>query len=275
MERSLAYLDPQTDPQADVLAHLLMAAGRMGDGQSLEEAGEHLRKALRIAADDGLADMSARIYFILGTMHAERGDLTDAIRAYEEAIRQSEVAGNPYQAVLGHNNAAYHALLAGDLAAAREHVTTGLALAEARALRLPLQYLYSTRGELALAGQQWDEAEDWFKRGIVEAERNGNLLQVANYTANLSLAARGRGDLDGALMLLETAREQAEKLAAPYLQEQIDLWLAELFLERGERAAAAEALTRAEARLEGRQYGRLEAWAARLRQDLSRRGSVG
>jgi ATP/maltotriose-dependent transcriptional regulator MalT len=130
--------------------------------------------------------------------------------------------------------------------------------------------LYSTRGEIALAEHQWDEAESWFKRGLAETEHYGNLEQAANYRANLGLAARGRGDLDSALTLLETARTSAAGLTAPHLQTQIDLWLAELYLERGERAAAGEALARAEARLAGGERKRLTSQMSNLKSQIDR-----
>ncbi|MGH2523083.1 MAG: hypothetical protein ACRDH2_11320, partial [Anaerolineales bacterium] len=164
---------------------------------------------------------------------------------------------------LGHNNAAYHAMLLGDLKAAHEHIEAGLALAEARALNVVRQWLNSTRGEIALAEQQWEEAEGWFTRGMVEAEKLDNAEMIANYHANLGLAARGRGDLAAALARLETARERAP---SPYQQTQIDLWLAEVYLDRGERAAAEAALVRAEARLAGGEHSRLQAQGDRLRQ---------
>ncbi len=271
MEKSLAYLDPGADPVAHAFTHLFLGAGQLDAGQSLAQAERHLIEAARLATENNVAEVAARSHFVLGNLLAERGDLGGALRAFGDSIAFAQAAGEHYQEVLGHNNLAYHALLIGDLATAREHVETGLALAEARALRLPLQYLYSTRGEIALAGQRWDEAEDWFKRGLAEAERNGNLQQAANYRANLGLAARGRGDLDSALLLLEAARDSVATSTARHLQLQIDLWLAELYLERGERAAAAEALTRAEARLAGSERRRLQAWAEQLRQELTKR----
>jgi tetratricopeptide (TPR) repeat protein len=167
---------------------------------------------------------------------------------------------------VGHNNASYHAILLGDLAAARHHVQIGLALAEELALPITHQWLFSTSGEIALAEQKWEEAETWFTRGLAEAERYGNPEMAAGCRANLGLAARGRGDLDQALVLLEEARQMAPALQ---LKTQIDLWLADLYLQRGERAAAREALARAEAQLGDERRERLRIQAIHLHTLLS------
>ncbi len=106
------------------------------------------------------------------------------------------------------------------------------------------------------------------KRGLVEAQASGNVEQAAGYYANLGLAARGRGDLDGALGLFEEASKLAGTLAAPHRQIQIDFWLTELYRERGERVAAKEALARAEARLASGQRKGLIEWAQRLRKQM-------
>ncbi|HBY97824.1 MAG TPA: hypothetical protein DEP84_28435 [Chloroflexi bacterium] len=265
VQQGLAFLDVEADPAAHAQAHFLLATARLVTEPSLGEAEVHLAEAVRLASEHDLIDMAARSRFELGNLLAQRGDLAGALQAFRDSIALARAAGNQLQEILGHNNTAYHALLAGDLAAAQEHIETGLALAEARALRLPLVWLYSTRGEIALAEKEWAEAEEWFNRGVAEAERRGNLNQVANYQANLGLAARGRGDLDGALMLLEAARASVERLTAPHLQTQIDLWLVELYLERGEDAAAKQALTRAEVRLVGGERARLQAWVEQLR----------
>ena len=192
------------------------------------------------------------------------------MHAFEETIALARAADDRVEEVLGHNNLAYHALLAGHLDIAREHIEAGLALAETHSLFLPRQFLYSTRGEMALTEGQLDEAEGWFQRALAEAEARGNRLQAANIRANLGLVAQARGDVDEALMALETAREAAAGLTAPHLQTQIDLWLAELHLQRGEHAAAAEALSRAEARLAGGERKGLLRQVAQLRARLQR-----
>ncbi len=269
-ERSLEYLDAAVDPAAHAHAHYLFGAGRLREGgAALVEADRHLAEAAQLAAAHGATSIAALSRFELGNLLAERGDLQAAIDVYEESISLSEAAGNPNQQVLSHNNAAYHAMLAGELPRAHHHMRAALALAERLDLRLPLQYLYSTRGEIALAEEQWAEAEPWFRRSLAAAETNGNIEQAAKCRANLALAARGRGDLDEALALLQEAATLAAPLTARYLQAQIDLWLAEASLARGERRAARIALEEAEARLTGGEYRRLAEWAARLRTALA------
>ncbi|HMA35857.1 MAG TPA: BTAD domain-containing putative transcriptional regulator [Chloroflexia bacterium] len=265
VERGLTYLDATADPAAHAHAHYLLGASRLEAGRPTAEAETHLLEAARIAAESRLPEMAGRSQFLLGNLLAQRGDLAGAIAAFRDSLALAQQTGDQFQEVLAHNNIAYHALLAGDLATAREHAATGLALAQARALRVPLQYLYSTEGEIALAEEHWTAAEEWFRRGLAEVERTGNRIQAASYQANLALAAQGRGDLDGALMLLTGAHDAVARLTAPYLQTAIDLWLVELYRARGERLAAQDALRRAEARLTSGDYGRLQAWAARLR----------
>ena len=75
--------------------------------------------------------------------------------AFDETISLAQKSSNEIQEVFGHNNSACHTLLVGDLKAVHEHV-------EKHGRRLPLQYLYSTRGEIAIAERRWIKAEEWF-----------------------------------------------------------------------------------------------------------------
>jgi tetratricopeptide (TPR) repeat protein len=269
-ERAQAYLDGPPDPLAQARVHHLLGAGGLLMGRSLAEAEAHLVKATHLATESELPEMAARSQFELGNLLAQRGDLVGARQAFKEAITLARTADDPPQLVLGHNNLAYHALLAGDLAPAKKHIQIGMELAEAHALFIPWQYLYSTRGEIALAEGQLDEAETCFKRALAEAEKHDNQIQAANIRANLGLVARERGDSDEALMLLTDAAKAVDDLTTPHLRTQIDLWLAELYLQRGERAAAAAALKQAQTRLAGSERKGLVAWAARVQAELQR-----
>ena len=205
--------------------------------------------------------------FELGNLHAERGDLAGALALYEGVIGLARVAGDPNQEVLAHNNAAYHAMLAGDLAAAHRHLDAALAQTESLDLRLPRQYLLSTRGEIALAERLWDEAETWFRQGLAEAQNQGNGSRSPSITPTWPSGAAGRPGCGidfagrsptGCCTVDGPLRPSADCVMAHRAPPGA----------AGERLVAAEALGRAEDHLTGGQYGHLNAWAQRLRGQL-------
>jgi DNA-binding SARP family transcriptional activator len=271
VKRSLNYLQNENDPATLAMAHFILGAGGAMTDANLSAAEGHLREAGRLANEYGLADMLARSRFELGNLLAQRGAFRDALTMFGESIAAARKMDNEFLEVLGYNNYAYHALLANDLAAARQYAAKGLALAREHALRIPLQYLYSTHGEIALAEGRWAEAEEWFHKGLVEAEYQHNNKQRANYYANLGLAAKGRGDLDEALVLLEKAQTQVINLEspAPHLYIQIALWLTELYLAREELSAALDSLVNAEREIAQGDRAGLSDWAARLRKTIA------
>jgi hypothetical protein len=75
--------------------------------------------------------------------------------------------------------------------------------------------------------------------------------------------------LDEAEAWLTTAQAALPEETARYLQTQIDLWLADVQLQRGQRLAALENLGRAEVRLRQIQNPGLHRMAKRLRSQLS------
>ncbi|MFN8418556.1 MAG: AAA family ATPase [Anaerolineae bacterium] len=266
--RAANLLEAESDPQLQARAHFLAGVSAIAHQRPLREAELHLAEVNRLTRENNLKQMAGRAMFEVGNLMAERGDLKQAVAAYREAVAWAQAVGDSFQEALGYNNAAYHTLLLGDLEQAKQDVTAGLDLAQAAGLRVPLQYLYSTRGEIALAETQPDDAEKWFRQGLEEAEHGGNLRQLANYQANLALAARQRGDLDAALTRLLSARDQVASVAAPHLQTQINLWLTELYMQRGEMAHAREALAAADSTLAESDRQRLKVWADRLRHKL-------
>lgn len=267
-EKALAQLKGQENPETLAQAHHLLAAGGLLVGKSLAEAEEHLQETIRLATDYNLLELAGSGRFELGNLLAQRGELEVAIKSFRRSLELSQAAGGLFQVVLAHNNLAYHLLLVGNLPAARQHIETALELAESHSLVSPRQYLFSTRGELALAEGALDDAESWFQRALIEADRNHNQPLAANVQANLGLVARKRGNFDEALLLLEAARQMVTGLTAVHLQSQIDLWLTELYLERDELTTAGKALARAEHRLAGSERKGLEAWARRLKTRL-------
>lgn len=270
-ERSMQYLDAG-DHTAHAHALFLLGAGRLrAGGTDLVSAERNLEESVRLAEAHGARDIAVISRFELGNVLAERGDLHAAIAAYRQAADLARTASDPNHQVLALNNLAYHSILLGESETALLHIAAALELAETYDLRLMLEYLFSTRGEIALAQGQWDEAEGWIARSLEVAREHNNVAHSAKCQANLGLIAQGRGDLDTALIHLEDAAAFAAPLTARYMQAQIDLWLAEVYVARDERIAALETVSRAEARLSHSHYERLMQQAAALRAALAAR----
>jgi DNA-binding SARP family transcriptional activator len=262
---ALTSLGTRFHPELIARSHHLRAAGGLLAGRPLAEAEELLNQAISLATEHNLPELAGLSRFELGNLLAQRGNLTQALKSFTAALNFAQATGNLFQQALAHNNLAFHAILAGQLTLARQHVEQGLELVQQHALFLPNQYLYSTRGELALVEGDPATATDWFLRALAEAERFGNDPQTANIRANLGLAARAGGDDDEALGLLEEARQAALAQGTRFLQVKIDLWLAELFFAQAEQVAALSLLAEAEARLAGSGFDGLAEWASRLR----------
>ena len=234
------------------------------EGADLESAANHLKtaqslcqkqdeKQLNVMSDWAEGDFAltiadyhayiAQMQFELGSIAAQQGDLEKAVDLYRlalETARQSQSEQGTLRQVLALNNLAYHSLLLDD-PAALQYVEQGLALAEEKGLLGQQAYLYSTRGEIALAAGQLDEAEKYFKRGLATAEQLSMAERVAGLTANLGLVAIERGQTSLAIHRLSTALAQAESLGTHHLAARIRLWLVPL-LPADERAAQLAAV---------------------------------
>jgi DNA-binding SARP family transcriptional activator len=265
VQRGRAYLAHDPDPAAQALAAYLLGAELRAVGADLGAAVAQLEEAAQLAAHEAAGALIPGILLELGNARAQQGDLVGAIAEYRALVTAARARGDAVGEAIGHNNIAYHALLAGDIATAHAEVAAGLEMAEQQGLPVALQWLLSTRGEIALAEGDWSGAEEWLRRAAREAERFGNTAHAIGIRAKLALAARDRGEGDAALRELEAARAEAAQLADPFLQTQLDLALAESYLLRGDRGSAGDALRVAEDRLGYTPYDGLRAEAARLR----------
>ncbi|MCO6451890.1 MAG: AAA family ATPase [Caldilineales bacterium] len=261
--------EAQLSPQTIAHAHFMMAAGGLQSGMALAEVEAHLLQASELAEAHEMLPMAARSQFELGNALAQRGNLAEAILAYERSLDLATRAGEPPLQVLAHNNLAFHMMLVGDLTPATEHLQRGLAMAAEFGMYAAFQYLYSTASEIAIAAGRWDEAEVYLQKALAEAEQFQNRQHIANVRANMGLLAREQGNLAEAILLLETARDMLlDGRQSQHLLIKTELWMAEVYLRRGELSAANSALQQAEARLAGDERQGLSAWADRIRQQI-------
>lgn len=269
VERALPHLENTADPEAEARAYFLLGAGGFRVGRSMREAETYLIEARNVAAEHQLSDVAMMSWFEAGNLNLQRGDFAAAQEAFEQSLKFGTVEQNIYQQAICYNNLGYTNLLAGNLEQARHFIDKGLNFADTYSLLMPRQYLYSSRGEIALAAGNLDQAEQWFTNAVNAAETFDNVVHAANIKANLALVERAKGNVDEALALLTTAKQTVADTMHLHLQTQIDLWLAELHLERGELLAARESLAQAQTRLTGRERKALLDWANRVQERLA------
>ena len=204
----------------------------------------------------------------MGNIAAQRGELRPALQLYDEAAQAAENAHIQYYLALARNNYAYHSLLLGRVDAAQQAATQGVKVAEAYELLAALLHLYSTQGEIHLYLAEWTKAAESFQLGLDLAEELGNLERQAGYRGGLALAARGEGDLESGIALLEEAIALIADQGYWHLRTRLKLWLAEIRFDRQEYMALAPLLEEALAITRSHQRTLLLVQAQRLNAGL-------
>src|SRR4029079_7927326 len=126
----------------------------------------------------------------------QQGRSLEAIDLYRKALgmmERGEEKLDILRNIMLYNNLAYHLHLIGDPAAS-DYIREGIKLAQEKGSLTHLPYLYSTAGEIALAHEELDVAEQYFRDGLSLAEQIPIPERIAGCTANLGLVARRRGD---------------------------------------------------------------------------------
>lgn len=204
-------------------------------GSDLDDAVRHLQKAETLLAQSSTAAVKGvvtlgDVKFELGNIAARRGDLPTAVAYFRDAFGVSQAMDSDRELrvhILACNNLAYHLHLQGDPTAV-DYAQRGLTLAQEKGALAALPYLYSTRGEIALAGNQLEEAEKLFQEGLTLAQQFAAAERVAGLTANLGLVAKAQDDREKARQLLLSALAQMEALNIRFAVAQIRLWVAPL-----------------------------------------------
>ncbi len=237
------------------------------------EAEFHLREAEKLMTAPRSFESHltpATLKYQLAGALGQQGKIQEAIALYRQVM--ALVAENPdtldlQRHILLYNSLAYYLHLEGDPSAA-EFVRAGIKLAREKGSLTHQPYLLSTSGEIALAHNDLDAAQDLFAEGLRLAEELVIPERIAGLTANLGLVAQRRGQAELARHRFADALARAEQLSASHLATRIRIWLAPLLPPDEARRCLGEA--RAVAETSG--YLRLLDEIAQLERALLTRG---
>ncbi|KPL88369.1 ATP-binding protein [Ardenticatena maritima] len=228
------------DPLIQARLHFTIGAALLRLSPSLEQAEHHLRQALTLAEEQNALVVAIQALFELGNLFAERGDYETALHHYEQVLERAEALDLRFYQVLALNNLAYHHALNGNLSAAQEALERAFALATAHSISEPLQYLHSTRGELALLAGDVQAAREAFLTALDAAHAIGNQLHEANIHLQLGrLLLEHDHDAQTALEHFTQARALLGETVAFHFQRLLELWTARALLALGDHESAA------------------------------------
>ena len=211
------------------------------------QAEAHLRQAEKLLTQPlaySTQISQARRKYQLAAVLGQRGDSAQAVAEYRAALALWQAdpdALDLTRAVMLHNNLGYHLHLLGEQEAAQDAVRAGIRLTQEKGSTSHLSCLLSTSGEIALAQNDLDAAEKFFKRGLDVARAAPIPERIAGLTANLGLVAKARGENDAARALLSDALERADALGGGHLAVRIRIWLAPLLPRANARTRLREA----------------------------------
>jgi DNA-binding SARP family transcriptional activator len=267
------------DPSIRGAAQFMWGASLSLEGLDLDEAARHLNASKAESQAAGMSDIQvAQVNFELGNIAAQQGRLQEAIAYYESILALSRPDKTPEKnpekeidqvlrsRILAYNNLAYHLHLLGD-PRAEEYIQKALVLAQEKGVLAVFAYLLSTKGEIALAKEDFATAESAFTQALAHAQRLNQPERVAGLTANLGLLALARGQNELAMHRLSTALTQADAIFSRFLAAQIRLWLAPLVPP----ANARNYLTEARAIITAGHYDRLLPQLEQLEANLTAR----
>jgi len=269
-QRVMPDLDAVADPTLHASAHYLVGTAKFRSDAALAEAEAHYVQATELVTAHKLdSEIALMSWFEWGNLCLERGDYAAAIDKFEQAQRVAQSSQSLLFAALALNNLAYATLLTGATASAQTLIDRALAHAQTYALWSVEYYLFSTKGEIALARREWAAAKAAFQQAITLAQKYDNHTFVANVQAHLGRVALAQGHVAEAEGQLERARRVLRATNAQHLLFQIELWLVEAALARGAGEVAAHALHQLEANLRTTDYRQLKAFAAQLQSQLA------
>jgi len=259
-------------PELAACAELIWGTGLNVESAYPAESERHLREAERLLqqpAPRGYTSQLtlAMVKYQLAAAMAQQGQTALAVSLNWEVltlVRQNEAVLDLRRHIMLYNNLAYNLYLLGDPSAV-SYAQAGIEIAREKGSLTHLPYLLSTLGEIAMAQEDFEQAERCFSEGLALAEEVPLPERIAGLKANLGLVYRQRNQPEEAKKLLLDALVRAEQLGAPHMAVCIRIWLAPLL----PAATAKTYLQEARQIAENGKFSRLLADIAQLEQTLN------
>ncbi len=190
-------------------------------------------------------DFLARGYAlrVLGLSYRTDGDLETALILLRESSEMNRAAGDSHLAMTVLRDLARTELMQGELRRARATCEEALYLAEEHRRRgggqLPATgYIYGLLARLLREGNDLEAAVHYAHAGVTLSQQWELAEVLADCYLDLALVLQSRGDLDGALDAIRSARQTAHRLSDWYVS-MLEPYEARIQLARGDMAAAA------------------------------------
>lgn len=219
--------------ELQLAAEFSLGTARNVEGIHPHIAERHLRAAEKLFdAPRPFASVvtPAMLKYQLAGVLGQQGKFQEAIGLYWEAlnlVRTDPTALDLQRHILLYNNLAYYLHLVHDPSAG-EYARAGLQLARDKGTLTHQGFLFSTSGEIALAQNDLDAAEAFFKEGLRVATELGVPERIVGNKANRARVSKARGDAHTARARLLEALAEADQLKAQHLATRIRIWVAPL-----------------------------------------------
>jgi DNA-binding NtrC family response regulator/tetratricopeptide (TPR) repeat protein len=238
--RELAHHAGDATREGVALAAMAWAATWARD---LDGAVAHAREAIELASPAGADAVLARAQFTIGFVRGITGVIDEASTAVQHALVASRSAGDMVHHSLALTMAGVIKGWEADFASADRLQAQGQAIAREQNLLVPLLFSAFLRG-LTLAGKgSFTEAITTFHEGLELSEKVGDEVFHHRLLNSLGWVHFELGDLDTAAELNRRSAEGGRRRNDPGTLPNAELNLGDIFLARGDPAAAREMLT--------------------------------
>lgn len=203
-------------------------------------------RALELSGPAATSEASRHASLVLGAIHRERGEARPALQHLQNAIDKSTQVSDRVTASLAHSLLARTLFWLGDYERARAETDSAREIAVAAHDPYSEFFAAWQRGMTELESRHLDVAARYLNAALQKAQSFGFGAGVANMHVNIADLSVQSGDLDGAVVALNAARQlierqQAPALFGPYLDETEGRLLA----ARGQYQLAADRFERA------------------------------